>query len=86
MTRFWPHGEPVQLLVDPAGAPQSFAWRGAWHAVAVVAQRWRVRTEWWLPEGETWQEYVKLATAGGLLCILAHDLQDDSWRMIRLYD
>lgn len=51
-----------------------------------MAKRWRVRASWWTPEAESWQEYVKLTTGDGLLCILAHDLQDDSWRMIRLYD
>ncbi len=86
MTRLWPQGEPVPMQLDPAGAPQAFAWAGAWHPVAAVAQRWRVRASWWTPEAEAWQEYVKLTTADGLLCILAHDLRSGEWRLVRLYD
>ncbi len=86
MTRLWPHGEPVPIQLDPAGSLQAFAWDGAWHPVAAIAKQWRVRTSWWAPEAEAWQEYVKLTTTDGLLCILTRDLRDDSWRMIRLYD
>jgi hypothetical protein len=86
VTRLWPHGAAVPVQCDPAGAIQAFAWDGVWRPVAAVARRWRVRAAWWAPEGETWQEYVKLTTADGLLCVLAHDLRDDAWRLVRLYD
>jgi protein ImuB len=86
MTRLWPEGEPVQVETGPDGAPQAFLWRGARHPVAAVANRWRVRTGWWIREGEAWREYLKLTTADGLLCILAHDLRDSTWRLVRLYD
>ena len=86
MTRLWPQGEPVLMQLDPAGAPQAFAWEGAWHPVAAIAKRWRVRAGWWTPEAEAWQEYVKLTTTDGLLCVLAHDLRDGEWRLMRLYD
>lgn len=84
MAPFWSHGEAVQVQLDPAGMPRAFAWRGAWHPVADIAVRWRVRTGWWA--AEAWQEYVRLVTADGLLCVLAHDLQDDAWRLVRVYD
>jgi hypothetical protein len=86
MTRLWPHGEPVQMRLDPAGVPQVFLWDGAWHVVTRVTNRWRVRTSWWTPDAEAWQEYVKLTTADGLLCVLAHDLSRDEWRLVRLFD
>jgi hypothetical protein len=86
MTRLWPHGEPVQMQLDPAGALQAFSWGGVWHPVAAVARRWRVRVNWWTPDGETWQEYIKLTTTDGLLCVLAHDLRGGEWRLVRLYD
>ncbi len=84
MTRLWPHGEPVQMQLDPSGAPRAFAWAGAWHPIAHIAKRWRVRANWWT--AEAWQEYVKLTTADGLLCVLAHDLRSGTWRLVRLYD
>ena len=86
MTRLWPAGDPVQMTLSPTGAPQTFLWAGAWHPVAAVANRWRVRASWWAPAAAVWQEYVKLTTTDGLLCVLAHDLRDDAWRLIRLYD
>lgn len=86
MTRLWPQGSPVQMQLGAAGIPQGFAWNGAWHPVAGIANRWRVRAGWWAPGAEAWQEYVKLITGDGLLCVLAHDLRDGTWRLVRLYD
>ena len=45
-----------------------------------------MHTGWWAPESAAWQEYVKVITADRLLCILAHDLQNDEWRLVRLFD
>jgi len=86
VTRLWPAGDPVQMAFDPAGAPQAFLWDGAWHPIAAIASRWRAHTGWWAPESVAWQEYVKVATADRLLCVLAHDLQGGEWRLVRLYD
>ena len=86
MTRLWPAGDPVQMTLSPDGAPQAFLWAGTWHPVAAVANRWRVRASWWTPDATVWQEYVKLTTTDGLLCVLAHNLLSDEWRLIRLYD
>jgi hypothetical protein len=74
------------MALDQDGAPQAFLWAGAWHPVAAIANRWRVRASWWAPDAEAWQEYVKLTTADGLLCVLAHDLPGGAWRLVRLYD
>ncbi|MCS6845638.1 MAG: hypothetical protein NZ528_15170 [Caldilineales bacterium] len=84
MTYLWPLGEPVQVRLDPQGALRAFAWRGAWHLVDAVVNRWRAHADWWTDEA--WQEYVKLTTADGLLCVLAHDLRRDTWRLVRVYD
>jgi len=86
MTRLWPYSEPVEVTLGSRGALQAFMWAGAWHPVAAIANRWRVRASWWTPDAAAWQEYIKLTTADGLLCVLAHDLQGSAWRMIRLYD
>ncbi len=79
------------MQLGPAGVPQAFLWDGMWHPVAAIAKRWRVRASWWTLDSEAWQEYVKLTTADGLLCILVHDLRSDAephaaWRLVRLYD
>ena len=86
MTRLWPAGDPVQMQLDPTGMPQTFLWAGVWHPVAAIANRWRVQASWWAPDAAVWQEYVKLVTTDGLLCVMAHDLRSDGWRLIRLYD
>jgi hypothetical protein len=74
------------MAFGPDGVPQAFLWAGAWHPITRIASRWRVNTGWWAPDVEAWQEYVKLTTADDLFCILAHDLGDGEWRMIRLFD
>jgi len=67
-------------------APVRFQLRGEWHEVAFIANRWRVHTTWWRPEASAQREYFKLATSGGLLCVLYHDLQDQAWYCARVYD
>jgi hypothetical protein len=42
MTRFWPEGEPISVLVDETGAPVQFTWRGQRHVAQAVANRWRL--------------------------------------------
>jgi hypothetical protein len=86
MTRLWPAGEPVDVVLKPDGLPSRFLWRGRWHTVAAVANRWRVRSSWWQPAADAHREYIKLTTTDGLLCTLYHDLREGSWRLMRLYD
>ncbi len=86
MTRLWPRGDPVEVLLGAGGAPQSFRWRGGWHQVASIANRWRVQTNWWQPAEEVDRAYFKLTTADGLLCVLYADLRDGAWYCARLYD
>ena len=86
MTRLWPEGDPVEVEVDGDGLPVRFCQRGAWHAVAQIANRWRVRAGWWLPDAEAAREYVKLTTTDGLLCTLYRDLRDGAWYCARVYD
>ena len=86
MTRLWPAGDPVQVIPAEGGAPGQFFWHGRWHTVATVANRWRVRSSWWLPAADAHREYFKLTTTGGLLCTLYRDMRDDSWYCMRVYD
>jgi hypothetical protein len=86
MTRLWPAGDPVQVTLAPDGTPSRFFWRGRWHSVAAIANRWRVQSSWWQPAAQAQREYLKLTTAGGLLCVLYRDLRDDAWYCARVYD
>ena len=85
MTRLWAEGDPVEVVVH-AGTPVQFQWRGEWHEVSAIANRWRVRSTWWMPSVEAWREYVKLTTVDGLLLTLFHDLRADAWYCARVYD
>lgn len=86
MTRLWPNGVPVQVTLNADGVPVSFLWQGHWHTVAAIANRWRLRSSWWLPDADAHREYIKLTTQGGLLCTLYRDLRDDAWYCMRVYD
>ena len=84
MTRLWPAGDPIEVRLAGDGQPEAFLWRGAWHPVAAIANRWEVRASWW--STEAWREYVKLTTTDGLLCVLCRDLYSEAWSCMRLYD
>jgi hypothetical protein len=84
MSRLWADGDPIEVEVGPDGLPRVFHWRGARHPVTGIANRWRVRTGWWIEEA--WREYFKLTTADGLLCTVYHDLRAGAWFCARLYD
>ncbi len=86
MTRLWRQGEPIEVELRADGLPMRFRWRGGWHGVAHVANRWRVRVNWWLPTAEATREYIKLTTTDGLLCTLYRDLRDGAWYCARVYD
>jgi hypothetical protein len=86
MTRLWAAGDPVQVVVQEDGTPLRFQWCGIRHDVSLVANRWRVRSSWWLPAVDAHREYIKLTTTDGLLCILYHDLRNDAWYCARVYD
>jgi len=86
VTRLWPEGKPVEVVVGAGATPSAFRCFGRWWEVAEVCNRWRVREGWWREEGECWREYHKLLTREGLLCLLFHDLHGDGWFLERLYD
>jgi hypothetical protein len=79
-------GQPLEVVTGADQAPKAFAWRGEWHQVEHLGNRWRVSDGWWRPEGETWREYCKVTTADGLLCALYRDLDGGGWYLARLYD
>jgi hypothetical protein len=84
MSRLWPGGDPIEVEVDSGGLPRAFSWRGAWHQVEGITNRWRARVSWW--SEEAWRDYFKLVTVDGLLCTIYHDLHVNAWFCARLYD
>lgn len=83
--RLLKEGEPLTVACDASGRPLSFRWAGQTHKVAHICNRWRVRGEWWQGEGGG-REYIKLIDAGGMLCLIACDLDAGAWFLIRIYD
>jgi hypothetical protein len=86
MTRLWPAGDPVSVIAAEDGTPKQFFWHDRWHTVAMVTNRWRIQSSWWLPGASAQREYFKLTTTDGLLCALYRDLLEDVWRCARVYD
>jgi hypothetical protein len=85
VTRLWPKGELVQTWGDER-TPAGFVWQGMPHRILEVCNRWRVHARWWEPGEALWQEYLKVATDGGFLCLIYRDLLTGDWFLSRLYD
>lgn len=86
MTRLWPDGDPIQVILSADGLPTRFSWQGTWREVVVVTNRWRVQASWWDPDANARREYITATTADGLLCTLYRDLHTGAWFWARLYD
>ncbi len=86
MSVLWAQGEPITVSCAADGRPVSFTWQAHTHAVERVCNRWRVSEQWWREDDAACREYIKLVTRDGLLCLLARNLAEDTWQMIRLYD
>jgi hypothetical protein len=84
MSRLFAAGEPIEVVLDAAGLPQRFGWRGEWHPIDAIANRWRVRATWW--SVEAWREFYKVTTTDRILCVIYLDLQSEAWFLERLYD
>ncbi len=93
MSVLWTQGEPITVHCAADGRPLSFTWEAPGasagartHEVERVCNRWRVSEQWWRREDAAWREYVKVVTRDGLLCLLAKDLENGTWEIIRVYD
>jgi hypothetical protein len=86
MTRLFPEGEPIEVQPGPDGQPVAFSWRGVWHRVSLVCNRWRVGGETWWTHAEASREYWKLATADGLLVQIYCNTTTGAWLLARVYD
>lgn len=86
MSPLWVEGERVQMTATADGRPVRFVWRGHAHQVDAVCKRWRASETWWRSEPDAWREYLKVTTRDGLLCLLARDLDGQTWSLIRVYD
>jgi hypothetical protein len=45
--RLWPEGEPLAVVCDAHGRPQSFRWAGHTYQVERICNRWRAGEAWW---------------------------------------
>ena len=72
------------MTLSADSAPTAFRWAGRHHAVSQVVRRWRVDVAWW--EAHTWHDSYQLLTTSGLLVEVSHDLAQDTWLLVRLYD
>jgi hypothetical protein len=86
MSRLWPQGEPILLVLDRWQRPLRFTWRGQMHQVGAVHQTWHIDTDWWSDEGRIYRHYYALTTTGGLLCVLFQDQLSGEWRLAKIYD
>ena len=84
--RLWIEGEAISVRCSEAGRPLGFTWREQSYRVRRVCNRWRASEEWWRAEPAAWREYIKLVTEEGLLCLIAWDIADDRWFLIRVFD
>ncbi|MCL4861740.1 MAG: hypothetical protein KJZ93_20145 [Caldilineaceae bacterium] len=86
MTYLWADGEPIRMESDSQGRPQRFYWQGRTHRLTHIRKRWQVQTDWWSDEGAVWRDYLAVATAEGLLCVLYQDLVSEGWYLEKVYD
>ncbi len=84
MTRLWPDGTSIEVVLSSVEAPSQFTWRGQTHSVEAISKRWRIQTDWW--HVPVHRDYFKVTTLTGLLVIIFHDLHSGDWYLQRLYD
>lgn len=84
MTRFWPEGTLIAVVIQASGRPLRFEWQGQVHQVETIARQWRVDVGWW--RVRIWRDYFKLTTDSGLLVVIYHELLTQQWYLQRLYD
>jgi hypothetical protein len=90
MSPIWSPGQPIWVTAR-GNCPQ--AWTGPSdyaptheaQAVTLVSAHWRVHTLWWTG-AVVWRDYWELTTDTGLLCVLYHDLCEDTWHLERVYE
>jgi hypothetical protein len=84
MTRFWPTGIPIQVIVDAVVAPRVLLFEEQSHVVERVLRRWRLDQTWW----RDWvcREYFLVRTQTGLLVMLYRDVVSGEWLLQRIYD
>ena len=74
---------PIQVR-RVAEEVQQITWQGRRHAVRQLLRAWRVEASWW--EAPVRRDCYQLLTETGLLVELFHDLDEDAWFLLRLYD
>ena len=77
------YDDDVQVLED-AGMPSTFTWRGTLYQVIDVIGKWRIEGRWWVDGRD--REYWRVEARGGAVWDLYHDRLAGRWHMERLWD
>ena len=80
--------EPVSIIVQ-GGCPKSLVFRERQYLVEHAYGPWLTAGEWWNPtlwECEQWDLIARAHDGLTLCCCLIHDLIEEQWKMVALYD
>jgi protein ImuB len=80
--------EPVSIIVQ-GGCPKSLVFRKRRYLVEHAYGPWLTAGEWWSPslwECEQWDLIARSNDGLTLCCCLIHDLMQEQWQMVALYD
>lgn len=72
----------IQVGWNKKGTPR-FCWKGEWHMVQAVLDRWKDTGEWW--RGDAPRLFVRFLADGGVWEIY-RDLKSGEWFLYRRYD
>ena len=86
MTRLWPDGTEITVVVDERGQPAVFDWQGRRYRLQRVQQRWQIDSDWWSETGRVWRTYLAVTTENGLFCVIYYDMLAQVWYLEKLYD
>ena len=86
MTRLWPDGTEIAVVVDGQGQPTLFDWQGRRYRLQRIQQRWQIDSDWWRETGRVWRTYLAVTTENGLFCVIYYDMLAQTWYLEKLYD
>jgi len=84
MTRWWPDGHAVAVVVDTCGTPVRVQRDSDAMAVVQIRSRWRIDEQWW--RERIWRDYWLVITDDRQVLTLYQELPAGGWRLQRLLD
>ena len=78
---------PLVVMVDGAGQPRTFAWRGRTEHVVSIVAIWEDTVGWWRGgSNATHRRGYRVVAASGLRATLYHDLLTGGWYLGAIAD